>query len=196
MQAVLNSKALPLLIRGAKALFPFSTLSFLYIPHPVTLTTCISLPHFTHISSPCLSPTIFGLSLPSSLPPSLPPSPGLTHTESAIVSSSVRTLRIIYESELAPSDQIFKDLSTARLLVAMISGPPLVAQSATTVLTKACQVHVHVHCTCIHVHVHVRICIHLTIASIQSMSQKPTLHVYIHVPYLVHVHIHVYTCTP
>ena len=63
----------------------------------------------------------------------------------------MRTLRIIYDSGLAPSDPIFKDPSTARLLVDMISGPPLIAQSAATILTKACQVEVQY--TYIHVYV-------------------------------------------
>jgi hypothetical protein len=64
---------------------------------------------------------------------------GLTHSDAAVVSSSVRTLRIIYESGLAPSGPIFDNPSTVRLLVHMISGTPLLAQSATTILTKACQ---------------------------------------------------------
>ena len=70
---------------------------------------------------------------------------GLTHSDNAVVSSSVRTLRIIYESGLAPSNPIFEDPSIARLLVHMISGPPLVAQSAATILTKACQVSPYIH---------------------------------------------------
>jgi hypothetical protein len=72
----------------------------------------------------------------------------LSHTDSAVVSSSVRTLRIIYESDLAPSGPIFSDRSTVRLLVHMVSGTPLLAQSATTVLTKACQCSDHQNQLC------------------------------------------------
>lgn len=77
----------------------------------------------------------------SSFSSSSPSSPlGLTHTDNAVVSSSIRTLRIIYESGLAPSDPIFQDPSIVRLLVRMISGPPLIGQCAITIITKACQV--------------------------------------------------------
>lgn len=64
---------------------------------------------------------------------------GLGHSDQEVVSACIRTLRTLYLSDCAPSDTIFQDVTVARQLVKLLSGSPLIAQCAATVLAKACQ---------------------------------------------------------
>ena len=66
-------------------------------------------------------------------------SPGVCHPDASVVSTCLRTLRTLYQSDLAPSDVIFQDSAVARQLVHLISRSHLVGQCAATILAKACQ---------------------------------------------------------